>query len=382
MRLMNFLTILRNSKKKVHPDDVEKVFRNAEDYLSGKVDRFIIEFRFLKKDGTWLWILGRGKITKQDENGNPLQFVGTHTDISAQKAVEEELSHYQLQLENKVEVRTQQLNDRIIESERLNKALTNILDDYQTANEKLSSMSSNLSNTYKELEAITYSVSNDLRNPLNSVKESSQILLKKYSGKDDQKAKKLIESIHENTLMMDNLIENLTKLSFIGKQAISPSSIDPSLLIDDILKDLSDQVKKRKIKIIIKELPHCCADENFLRIALHNLISNSIKFTVKQKKPEITIGYQPDQSNQRVIYYIKDNGVGFKLENKNKIFETFQRLHNQDEFQGSGLGLAITKKIINRHGGEIWAEATEEEGATFFFDLELSDKNKNASSKS
>jgi len=375
-----FPHLLEEFKKRVHPDDVEKVFRNAEDYLSGKADQFLIEFRFLKKDRTWLWVLGRGKITEQDENGNPLRFVGTHTDISAQKTVEEELSHYQLQLENEVEDRTQRLNDRITESERLNKALTNILDDYQTANEKLSSMSSSLSNAYKELEAITYSVSNDPQNPLNKIRESSQVLLEKYSGKIDQKAQTYIEDIHDNAILMDNLIDNLTKLSFFGKQSLNPSTIDPSLLIENILNDFSDQVKKRKIKINIKELPHCSADENLLRIALHNLIGNSIKFTKKQKKPEITIGYQPDQSSQRVIYYIKDNGVGFKIEEREEVFETFQRLHSQDEFQGSGLGLAIAKKIINRHGGEIWAEAAEKEGATFYFDLELADIKEKSSS--
>ncbi len=121
------------------------------------------------------------------------------------KAVEEELSHYQLQLEDIVEDRTQRLNERISEVERLNAALTNILDDYQTANEKLSSMSASLTDTYQELESFTYSVSNDLRIPLQQVKESSQKLLKKYPSKIDKKALKHIESVWDNALLMDNL---------------------------------------------------------------------------------------------------------------------------------------------------------------------------------
>jgi len=365
-----FPHLLEEFRKRVHPDDVEKVFGNAEDHLSGKIERFSVEFRFKKKDGSWLWVLGRGKVTEQDENGNPLRFVGTHTDISAQKAVEEELSHYQLQLEDIVEDRTQRLNERISEVERLNAALTNILDDYQTANEKLSSMSSSLSNTYKDLESFTYSVSNDLRIPLHRVKDSSQTLLKNYSTKIDKKALKHIESLRDDAFLMDDLIENLTKLSLLGRQTITPLSIDPSPLIEDILITFSDQIKKRKIQIDVKELPHCCADKALLEIALTNLISNAIKFTTKQKKPEITIGYLPDQSGQRVIYYVKDNGVGFNMKDMDKIFDTFQRLHNDDEFQGSGIGLAQAKKIINRHGGEIWVEAAEKEGATFYFDLE------------
>ena len=365
---------LEEFRKRIHPDDVEKVFGNAEDHLNGLIEQFSIEFRFLRKDGSWLWVMGRGKITEQDENGNPLRFVGTHTDISAQKSVEEELSHYQLQLEDIVEDRTQRLNERISEVERLNAALTNILDDYQTANEKLSFMSSNLTNTYKELESFTYSVSNDLRIPLNGVKESSQILLKKYPSKIDEKALEHIESVRDNALLMDNLIENLTKLSLLGRQTINPISVDPSALVEEIFNTFSDQIKKRKIKIAIKELPHCRADEALLKMALHNLISNAVKFTENQKNPEITIGYQPDQSSKRVIYYIKDNGVGFNMDDKEKIFENFQRLHSQDQFQGSGIGLAIAKKIINRHGGEIWVEAAEKEGAAFYFDLERLDK--------
>jgi len=365
-----FPHLLEEFRKRVHPDDVEKVFGAAEDYFNGLKGMFSIEFRFLRKDGSWLWVMGRGKITEQDENGNPLRFVGTHTDISAQKAVEEELSHYQLQLEDIVEDRTQRLNKRISEVERLNAALTNILDDYQTANEKLSSMSASLTDTYQELESFTYSVSNDLRIPLKRVKESSQTLLKKYPNKIDKKALEYIENVQDDALLMDNLIENLTKLSLLGRQAINPIPIDPSLIIEDILNTYSDQIKKRKIQIDIKKLPHCCADENLLKMALQNLISNAIKFTEQQNNPEITIGYQPDQSSKRVVYYIKDNGIGFNMEDKEKIFETFQQLHSQDQFQGSGIGLSLTKKIINRHGGEIWVEAVEKEGATFYFDLE------------
>ena len=368
-----FPHLLEEYKKRVHPDDIELVFRNAEDYLSGMIETFSVEFRFLRKDGSWLWIMGRGKIFEQDQDGNPLRFVGTHTDISALKTVEEELNHYQRQLEDIVEDRTHQLNERILEVERLNAALTNILDDYQTANEKLSSMSASLTNTNQELESFTYSVSNDLRVPLNKVKESAQTLLKKYQSKIDQKAQVYIESVNVNAHLMDDLIEDLIKLSLLGRQELNPTSIDSFALVEDIINTYSDQIIKRKIKIDIKDLPPCCADENLLKIALHNLISNAIKFTNKQKKPEITIGYQPDQTENRVIYFVKDNGVGFSMEDTDKVFDAFLHLPNQDEFPGSGIGLALARKIINRHGGKIWVETAEKEGATFYFDLERSD---------
>jgi light-regulated signal transduction histidine kinase (bacteriophytochrome) len=367
-----FPHLLEEFRKRVHPDDVEKVFSAAEDYFSGKLDQYMIEFRFHKKEGDWLWVMGRGKITEQDENGNPLRFVGTHTDIGAQKSVEEKLNQYQLQLEDIVKDRTQRLNERISEVERLNAALTNILDDYQIANEKLSSLSTSLTDTYQELESFTYSVSNDLRIPLTRVKDSAEILLHKYPDKIDPKALDHIRDLLDNAQLMDTLISDLIKLSLLGRQALYPVPLDPTPLIEGAIKTFADQIKKNKTKIKIKELPHCRADENLLKIVFHNLISNAVKFTQNKKKPEIIIGYQPDQSSERVVYYIKDNGVGFKMEDMEKAFDTFQRLHSQDEFQGTGTGLALAKKIINRHGGEIWVEAAVDQGATFYFDLERS----------
>ena len=367
-----FPHLLEEFRKRVHPDDVEKVFKNAEDHLKGIENRFDVEFRFLRKDGSWLWVMGRGKITEQDENGNPLRFIGTHTDISAQKAVEEKLNHYQLQLEDIVEDRTKRLNERISEVERLNAALTNILDDYQTANEKLSSMSISLSDTYHELESFTFSVSNDLRIPLNKIKESSEKLFMNPPAASDRKALGQIKAMRDNAQHLDDLITDLIKVSTLGRQNINPVPLDPALLIEEIVDSFSDQINERKIKIDIKDLPHCIADEDMLKQALQNMISNAVKFTQKEKKPRITIGYQPDESGSRVIYYIKDNGVGFNMVDMEKVFDTFQRLHNQDEFQGSGVGLALAKKIINRHGGEIWVETAEKKGATFYFDLELS----------
>ncbi len=356
-------------RKRIHPDDVERVFKLAEDYITGIQNKFIAEFRFLNKDGSWLWVLGRGNIIEQDENGNPLRFVGTHTDISALKSVEEELNRYQDKLEDIVEDRTQKLNERISEVERLNAALTNILDDYQIANEKLSSMSRSLTDTYQELESFTYSVSNDLREPLKAVKQSSDTLMKKYHAKLDPKAKIYLEEVQLNTALMDQLIENLLKLAELGRKEITPVPVNPTTLVNKVIKSYAEEIEDRKIKTNIKELPPCMADENLLEMVFQSLIGNAVKFTKKQKNAEITIGHQPGQTSERVIYYVKDNGVGFNSKDQENIYDTFHRLHSQEEFQGIGIGLTLAKKIINRHGGEIWAEAVENEGATFYFAL-------------
>ena len=367
-----FPHLLEEFRKRVHPDDVEHVFKNAEELLAGKSDRFDVEFRFLKKDGTWLWVMGRGEITEQDEDGNPLRFVGTHTDISNLKNVQEELNQYQLQLEDIVEDRTQRLNERISEVERLNTALANILDDYQTANEKLSSMSKSLADSYQDLESFTYSISNDLREPLNAVKESSDLLSKKYLDKLDPQGRKHMQNLQANASLVDYLINDFLKLAQLGRQEIHQEPINTSKLVQEVLNSFSGEIKENNIQAELKELPPCLGDEKLIKMVFHNLISNSIKFTKNKRNPEIIIGYQPDQSSERVIYFVKDNGVGFNMKDKENVYNTFQRLHDREEFLGTSVGLTLAKKIINRHGGEIWAQAKEKEGATLYFDLERS----------
>ena len=268
-----------------------------------------------------------------------------------------------------MEDRTQNLNERISEVERLNAALTNILDDYQITNEKLASMSTSLSDTYQELESFTYSVSNDLREPLKAVKQSSDTLMKKYHAKLDPKAKIYLEEVQLNTALMDQLIENLLKLAELGRKEITRVPVNPTTLVNKVIKSYAEEIEDRKIKTNIKELPPCMADENLLEMVFQSLIGNAVKFTKKQKNAEITIGHQPDQASERVIYYVKDNGVGFNSKDQENIYDTFHRLHSQEEFQGIGIGLTLAKKIINRHSGEIWAEAVENEGATFYFSL-------------
>ena len=360
---------LEEFKQRIHPEDVDHVFSQANGHLAGEIDLFAVEFRYLTKDGSWLWIYGRGKIVEQDENGAPLRFVGTHTDISDRKIAEEELQQYQQQLEEIVDDRTQTLENRVAEVEKLNAALSNILDDYQIANEKLSRVSSNLVNTNKELESFTFMVSNDLHEPLNVIKDLSDIRTRTDLGSLGEKQIENLSLIKDKAVQMEKLVTDLLKLSQLNQEKIDFKAIDPSQLVKEVLVLFDDEINQRHIIVDIKELPHCKGDYDLLKTVFNNLISNAIKFTALQKKPEIIIGYQPDQSSEKIIYYVKDNGVGFSMQDHEKVFETFQRLHSQDIVKGTGIGLALAKKIINRHGGEIWAEAKKNRGATFYFDL-------------
>ncbi|HDD55275.1 MAG TPA: PAS domain S-box protein [Chloroflexi bacterium] len=360
---------LEEFRKRVHPDDVERVFSQAEKHLSGEIDRYNVEFRFLRKDGSWLWVMGRGKITEQDANGNPLRFVGTHTDISAQKAVEEKLNDYQLQLEDIVEDRTQELNQRVTEVERLNVALTNILDDYQAANQRLSILRDNLSAANQELESLTYSLSTHLLKPILNIQETAKKLYKNTSKKLNKKELDAVQGIRTSAEQVNQQIDDLLRISQLSQQSLQIEETDPGKLVKKILKSYAAEIKKHKIKTIVKELPLCRGDRKLLEMVFDNLISNGIKYSAGEEHPEIQIGYQPDQDPDRVIYYIQDNGIGFDPEDEDLIFGTFRQLSYPENQPGTGIGLTLAKLIINKHGGKIWADSEKGKGATFYFDL-------------
>jgi PAS domain S-box-containing protein len=362
---------LEEFRKRVHPDDVERVFKAAENHLQGKKEDFMIEFRFQKKDGSWLWIMGRGKITEQDEFGNPLRFVGTHTNISFQKAIEEQLNQQHLQLEQIVKDRTQSLNERISEVERLNAALTNILDDYQTANEKLTALSAILSNAYQELESFTYSLSNDLQDPLKAIKTNASQLMDKPPKDFSPNQLDILGQIHSNASLVDQRISDLLAISLVNRQEAHIKQVDTKVIAEKALKAFSRDIKEHNIKAKVKDLPPCQADPEMLERVFSNLIGNAIKYTQKVDDPEITVGTQPSESPGKVVYFVRDNGIGFKMKDQDEVFRTFGKLHGDADDQGSGVGLAIAKIIINKHGGEIWTEAKQGSGATFYFELSL-----------
>lgn len=360
---------LEEFRKRVHQDDVEKVFGQAKAHLQGEIDHFRVEFRFQQKDGGYLWVLGRGKITEQDEYGNPLRFAGTHTDISALKKIEEQLSQHQEHLERLVEERTQSLNERISEVERLNAALTNILDDYQIANEKLTALSSSLSSTFKELEAVTYSMSTDLQDPVLAIINNAEKLLKRPPKDISDREMKTLREILSNASLVDQRINDLLKISLLNRQDARPEHVNTRSLVEKVIQSFTEELKRPKTSLEIKDLPDCLADPGLLEQAFSCLIGNAIKFTRDETQPEIIIGSRPGKSPDKVIYYIQDNGPGFTMKDQDIVFQTFQQLHEQDEYQGAGIGLTTAKIIINKHGGEIWAEAEKGSGAAFFFEL-------------
>jgi signal transduction histidine kinase len=223
-----------------------------------------------------------------------------------------------------------------------------------------------LSAANKELSSFTYSVSHDLRAPLRALNGYSNILLKDHSAALNDEAKHYLESIRANALRMGNLVDDLLKFSHLGKKEIERENIDMNTLTRDVVEQLKLN-NPHKAQIHIGHLHSINGDGPLMRQVMSNLITNAVKYSSRREKPEVYI--DSSEKNGVVTFRIRDNGAGFDMKFADKLFGVFQRLHNQDEFEGTGVGLAIVHRIISKHGGQVWAEAVPDNGATFYFSL-------------
>jgi len=223
----------------------------------------------------------------------------------------------------------------------------------------------------KELESFSYSVSHDLTAPLRAISGYTQILLEDFTEKLAGKAKKALDSILRNSKRMRQLINDLLVFSQIGKKKLVKSKVEMTTLVHDIVRDLQPEDPNRTFNLKVKKLEDISGDKNLLRQVFVNLISNAFKYTGKLKEVSIEIG--SNIKNDQCIYYVKDNGAGFDMRYYKKLFGVFQRLHSNNEFEGTGIGLSIIQKIINKHGGKVWAEGKVNEGACFYVSLPWSE---------
>ena len=219
----------------------------------------------------------------------------------------------------------------------------------------------------KELESFSYSVSHDLRSPLRSINGYAAILKEEHEADLNEDAKRLLGNITRSALKMSDLIDSLLTLSRLGRKERRVRKIDSKVLVDRVLKELPREKNSESLDIHVKELPIMQGDPELMKQVYVNLISNAIKYSSKKENPVVEIG--AEEEGEETIYYVKDNGAGFNMEYEEKLFGVFQRLHGAREFEGIGIGLAIVKRIINSHGGRVWAEGKVNEGATFYFTL-------------
>lgn len=228
-------------------------------------------------------------------------------------------------------------------------------------------LESQLQQINAELEGFTYSVSHDLRAPLRGIIGFTAILEEEYSSKLGDEARRITNIIKNNALKMGNLIDDLLNFSRLGRHEINKTIIQMEQMVDDVIADQKMVNKAIAVKWIVHSLPVVKGDINTMRQVWINLIDNAVKYSRNNPAPVIEIG-TIDKDGQPV-FFVKDNGVGFDEKYSNKLFKVFQRLHSNHEFEGTGVGLALVEKIISRHGGRIWAEASLGNGATFYFTL-------------
>ncbi len=290
------------------------------------------EIRNKAKDRTFYWV-DTTIVPFLDESGKPWQYVVIRADITQSREAAEEILRLNASLEQRVAERTTEL---------------------EAAN--------------KELGAFSYSVSHDLRAPLRAVDGFSQAVLEDYGDQLPEEGRKYLMTIREGAQRMGILIDDLLAFSKLSRVTLNKQEINTRAQVLTVIEGLNAQAGGRAVEFQIGDLPACNGAPGLLDQVWVNLLSNAVKYTRKCEKTVIQIGC--DVQARENVFFVRDNGAGFDMRYADKLFGVFQRLHRTDQFEGTGVGLAIVQRIVHRHGGRIWAQASVGHGATFYFTLE------------
>jgi PAS domain S-box-containing protein len=291
---------------------------------------WIAEMPIRTRSGRIRWVRGQS-MPKYLDDGSVI-WDGVIVDVTAQKQAEQAIQQMNEQLERRVAERTAQLS---------------------AAN--------------RELESFAYSVSHDLRAPLRSIDGFSRILIEEYTQGLHPTALDYLKRVRNASQRMGQLIDDLLSLSRVTRSELKRVRTDMSAIAEAIVQELRAESPERTVDVSIHPGMQCLADPSLMRIALQNLLGNAWKFTSKQPSASIEFGALTQRN--KTVYYVRDDGAGFDMGHAGKLFGAFQRLHSPREFEGTGVGLATVSRIIDRHGGTVWAESTLGKGATFYFTL-------------
>lgn len=319
----------------IYQDDRDTTVKLLTTLLHNPGSSSRTEYRLQHKDGSWRWM--EAIITNLLEEPSISAIVTNNRDITERKLVEDELREVTESLEHLVDQRTAELQA-----------------------------------TNKELEAFSYSVAHDLRSPLRAIDGFTRILVEQFATNLDSEGNRLLHIIRENTSKMGRLIDDLLSFAKVGRQELDRALVDMNDLVRIIVEDVQKQYIQHKVKITIQSLPQVYGSYPMMYQVWMNLISNAFKFTREQPFPTIDIGCSTN--DQEHVFSVKDNGVGFDMQYKDKLFGVFQRLHPESQYEGTGVGLAIVQRIIHRHSGRVWAESSQNKGAVFFFSLPVKEQ--------
>ena len=316
-----------------------------------------------------------------DENGHIIAYSCHQTDISNRKQIQKE-----------IELKSKELEVHLKNSEKQRVATISVLSDLNATTKRLQSeiaerikteeelkiyrdhleelvkkRTISLEEANRELEAFAYSVSHDLRAPLRAIDGFTRILIEDYASKLDKEGKRVGSVIQYNAKKMGKLIDDLLTFSRLGRASMSYSKIDMKNMVNAIYHEVTNAKERKRIKFTIGDLPSINGDTNMMRQVWMNLISNAVKFSSKRKQAIIDISSKEVQ--KKITYSVTDNGAGFDMKYVDKLFGVFNRLHSEKDFEGTGVGLALARRIIIRHGGNIWADSKLDNGAKFYFTL-------------
>jgi len=319
----------------------ELLYANKADYMeqgrlqfdkSSNIKSASYEVRYQRKDGSTF--VGETQGAKvYDNEGNTIGFIGVIRDVTQRKQVESELLQHRDHLEELVTNRTAEL-----------------------------------SNLNRELEAFSYSVSHDLRAPLRAINGFSTLLCEEYRQQLGDEANDYLNRIIKASVKMERLIDDLLQISRVSRADLNRENIDLSTMAEEILTSLQNEEPTRQVQWKVEKGLTAKGDRTLLHVMLENLLSNAWKYTAKTQQAQIRF-HRSEVNGDSNLYCIEDNGIGFDAKYKEKIFQPFQRLHTDKEFEGTGIGLATVNRVIHRHAGEIWAESTVNGGSRFYFKL-------------
>ncbi|MDX1314535.1 MAG: PAS domain-containing protein, partial [Eudoraea sp.] len=299
----------------IHRDDLDYVMKNFTAHMSGESELYQAEFRYNHPDRGWIWIKSTGKLIEWDKNNEPLRMLGTSTETTEYKKIEQEIK-----------------------------------------------------NSNNELERFAYVASHDLQEPLRKIRGYGELLEKTYADLLDDKAGRFIGVITGAATRMQTLTDDLLVLSRLSTRPQEFEEVDLGLVIEEVKENLEIKIREENASIKGNVDAVIVADRGQIVQLFQNLISNAIKFR-GDDDPLVEISLEKNRSFIQVN--IKDNGIGLDMAYAEKVFETFQRLHTAKEYKGTGIGLSICKKIVERHGGMIWVESEPRKGSVFSIKLPL-----------
>jgi light-regulated signal transduction histidine kinase (bacteriophytochrome) len=269
---------------------------------------------------------------------------------------EEEIVRLHQELRNRLEEDQAERKRAEAEAQRLNQELER----------RVRERTAQLEAINKELEAFSYSVSHDLRAPLRSIRGFSEVLLERYASQLDARGQDFLRRTCQSSHHMDKLIDDLLKLSRVGRSELQHRQVNLSEVANEIVAELRKTEPERELEIVVTPGLKAMGDERLLRVAVENLLRNAWKFSNRRARARIEFGVTHDTEP---AFFVRDNGAGFDMAYASRLFGVFQRLHAASEFPGTGVGLATVQRIINRHGGRTWATGKTDGGATFYFTL-------------